>query len=133
MSIKMPPPPNTAPQGSRVWKEWYTKLQAILADTAGLAWALVDKTGSALSDLAIRPHSALTTILGTGAFHVSSTEATTVTSLNTRGIIDLKSKSGAPNSTDIPASQWAIYKDTSSGVVKLWVNDAGTLKSVTLT
>jgi len=133
MPIKIPPPPNVAQQGTRVWKEWYTKLQTILASTSGLAWALVDKTGSALADIAIRPHSALTTVIGTGAYHISSTEATAVTALSSRGIVDMKSKSGAPTASDIPASQWAIYKDTSGGTVKLWVNDAGTLKSVTLT
>ena len=38
-----------------------------------------------------------------------------------------------PTTTDVYVNTWAIYKNTGSGVVKLWVNDAGTLKSVTLT
>ena len=44
----------------------------------------------------------------------------------------LNSKASDPTSTDIPAAHSAIFKNTGSGIVKLWVNDGGTLKSVTL-
>jgi hypothetical protein len=54
---------------------------------------------------------------------------------NTTGVsggLTLKSKAGAPTTTDIPAGQSAIYKNTTLGTVSLWVNDGGTMKSVTL-
>jgi len=38
-----------------------------------------------------------------------------------------------PSNTNISAGEWAIYKNTSTGTVKLWTNDGGTMKSVTLT
>lgn len=34
--------------------------------------------------------------------------------------------------TGIPPGAWALVKNTSSGVLKLWANDGGTLKSITL-
>jgi hypothetical protein len=43
------------------------------------------------------------------------------------------SKAGAPTATDIPAGTWAIYKDTTGGTLKIYANDGGTIKSVTLT
>ena len=45
----------------------------------------------------------------------------------------LMSKSGNPSTGDIPSGRFAVYKNTSTNTVKLWVNDGGTLKSVTLT
>lgn len=37
-----------------------------------------------------------------------------------------------PTTSDIPPGQWRVWKNTSTGAVKLWVNDAGTLKSVAI-
>jgi len=37
-----------------------------------------------------------------------------------------------PTTTDLGSNTWAIYKNTTSGTVKLWVNDGGTMKSVAL-
>ncbi len=48
------------------------------------------------------------------------------------GLPKMRSKAGAPTASDIPASRYAVYKNTSDNSVKLWVNDGGTLKSVTL-
>jgi hypothetical protein len=112
--------------------DWFNQLQRLLSSADGVAWGQIDKTGSSLADLAVRLHSSLTGVQGTGSTHVSTAEGVTVTALNSRGIIDMKSKAGAPTTTDIPASQWAIYKDTGAGTVRLWVNDGGVLKSVAL-
>lgn len=38
-----------------------------------------------------------------------------------------------PGIAGVPNGTWAVWKNTTSGVVKLWVNDGGVLKSVTLT
>lgn len=37
-----------------------------------------------------------------------------------------------PTTADIPLGCWAVWKDTSGGTVKIYYNDAGTLKSVAL-
>lgn len=130
--MALSPPPNQAEPGTPIWNTWFTKLQQTLSSVNGIAWSLVDKTGSNLSDLANRTHAMVTGIQGTGSNHVSSAENTTVTALNDRGIINLKSKAGLPTATEIPASQWAIYKNTNDNKVYLVVNDGGTLKKVEL-
>lgn len=40
---------------------------------------------------------------------------------------------GIPNTTEIPAGYWGIYKDSSGGTLKIYANDNGTIKSVALT
>jgi hypothetical protein len=97
MAIIIPPPPTNAQQGDRVWTDWYVKLQQILSSTAGIAWALVDKTGSALSDLASRNHSELTSIAGTGVNHISNGEAAVVTAVTASGHQGLASINGTGN------------------------------------
>lgn len=37
-----------------------------------------------------------------------------------------------PGTTGVPNGTWSIWKNTTSGVVKLWVNDGGVMKSVTI-
>ena len=44
-----------------------------------------------------------------------------------------KTKVGIPTTTDILNGNWAVYKDSSGGSIKLYANDGGTIKSVTLT
>ena len=38
-----------------------------------------------------------------------------------------------PGTSGVPSGTWSIWKNTTSGVVKLWVNDGGVMKSVTIT
>jgi len=38
-----------------------------------------------------------------------------------------------PGAAGVPSGTWSIWLNTSSGVLKLWANQSGTLKSVTLT
>jgi hypothetical protein len=37
-----------------------------------------------------------------------------------------------PTTTDVPSTRCRVIKNTTTGVVKLWLNDGGTLKSVTI-
>lgn len=39
------------------------------------------------------------------------------------------SMAGNPTTAEVPRNQWAIYKNTTTGVVSIWVNDEGTMKS----
>ena len=43
-----------------------------------------------------------------------------------------RTKAGDPIAAEVPAGQSQIWKNTTSGAVKLWYNDAGTMKSTTL-
>lgn len=47
-------------------------------------------------------------------------------------IFTFHAKSGDPTTTDIPDGYAGFFKDTGSGLKKLWMNDGGTLVSVTL-
>jgi hypothetical protein len=38
-----------------------------------------------------------------------------------------------PGTGGVPSGTWAVWKNTTSGIVKLWVNDGGIMKSVTIT
>jgi hypothetical protein len=64
MADSLPPPPTGADPGSFIWTSWYNSLYSLLTTAGTLAWSQVDKTGSNLSDLANRPHSALTSFQG---------------------------------------------------------------------
>jgi hypothetical protein len=48
-------------------------------------------------------------------------------------LLAVQSKSSDPTTSDIAASKAAVYKNTTTGLVKLWANDGGTMKSVLLT
>ena len=43
-----------------------------------------------------------------------------------------KIKAGVPVLADIPVGTWTMYKDSSGGTLKIYANDSGTLKSVSL-
>lgn len=51
---------------------------------------------------------------------------------NLSAVQNVRSKAGDPVSADLPSGQVGVWKNTSSGALKLWANDGGTLKSVTL-
>lgn len=38
-----------------------------------------------------------------------------------------------PGTAGVPSGTWAVWKNTTSGLVKVWANDGGVMKSVTLT
>lgn len=38
-----------------------------------------------------------------------------------------------PGVGGVPNGTWAVWKNTTSGIVKVWANDGGVMKSVTLT
>ncbi len=123
----LPPPPTRADNGSFAWTAWYNQLYALLSTTGSVSWSLVNKAGSSIADLQNHAHSLLANILGTGSYHVSQTEAARITA-----IYQINSKAGVPTTTDITAGNWAIYKDTTGGTLKLYANDGGTIKSVAL-
>lgn len=127
MAGRPPPPPVKSEPGSFAWGTWYNDLYNYLITTGLVAWSSVSKTGANLSDLPTREHASLQSVAGTGSSHLSTTEAARVTVTMT-----MQSSASDPTTANITASNWAIYKNTTSGLVKLWVNDAGTMRSVTI-
>lgn len=72
--MALPPAPiNVKDNTSFVWLEWYRQLRDFLNSSGSIAWSLVNKAGSNLSDLAIRNHSSLQSLLpvGTAGYHLS--------------------------------------------------------------
>lgn len=124
MATGLPPPPQRAESGDFAWIAWYNQLYQLLNTTGSVAWSLIDKAGSSIGDLQNKDHALLTNQLGGGSYHLSQNQYNKVAGFLT--------KAGDPTTSDIPAGQWAIYKNTTSGLVYLWVNDGGTLKKVQL-
>lgn len=101
----------------------HNSLTGLDGGTSGQYYHLTSAQYSALG-----AHNSLTGLQGGTSgeyYHLTSTQHTRAT-----GFI---SASGDPGTGDIAAGQWALYKNTTSGLLKLWANDAGTMKSVTLT
>jgi len=159
MAVILPPTPIGVPPGHSFWNDWYEKLRTVVNNGAiSVTWSNINFSGSTLSSIASRPHSALQSIQGggvgeyyhlTAAQHASlgvgnhndlntiqgggATERYHLTATQHGRVTTVLSLGADPTVAEIAASQWAIYKNTGSGVVKLWCNDGGTMKSVTLT
>jgi hypothetical protein len=126
-AFNLPPPPVRGQAGDFVWTAWQNNLYKSLSNPASITWTTVDKAGSSIADLANHDHALLTNQLGTGSYHMSSTEAARVTAA-----MSITSAAADPTTTNITAGNWALYKNTTSGLLKLWANDGGTMKSVLL-
>lgn len=50
-----------------------------------------------------------------------------------QGMNVVRESSADPTSTEIPRGTWSIWRNTTSGVVRVWTNVGGVLRSVTLT
>lgn len=127
MAGGLPPPPTRAAAGDFVWTAWYNELYKLLTKTGGVSWAQVDKAGSSIADLQNKNHNLLTPIQGG-----NSTERYHLTALQYNQATSVLSKSSDPGTSDILTGTWALYKNTTTGDVKLWANDGGTMKSVAL-
>jgi hypothetical protein len=135
MASILPPSPQGVPPGHAFWNVWYEQLRVIINSIASslVLWTNINFTGSKIQDIVTRDHNLLQAFQGGAAgeyYHLTAAEHATLT---TTGILTLYSKAGDPTTADVTASTAKLYKNTSSGAVKLWVNDAGTMKSVALT
>lgn len=91
MATTLPPAPINESPGSFAWQQWYLSLQAILTGTSGtIAWALVDKTGSNITDIASRDHNNLAAFQGGIAgerYHLTATQAGLLSSTQTANTV----------------------------------------------
>lgn len=86
MPVTLPPVPVGEKENSYLWTQWYLKLEQLLNSEDGVAWILVDKTGSSLADLATRNHSDLQSMQGGTSgerYHLTLTQHTSLTALPT--------------------------------------------------
>lgn len=91
--MSLPPAPiNVSNNNAFIWLEWYRKLRDFLSTSGNVPWAVVNKAGSNLSDLATRSHSSLQGLLpvGTAGHHLTKAlsgskthDFASVTSVNT--------------------------------------------------
>jgi len=156
MAGGLPPPPTRAASGDFAWTAWYNQLYTLLSTSGSVSWSLVNKAGSSIADLVTRSHNLLTGFQGgttneyyhlTAAQHaglgagnhndlLSKQGGTTneyyhwtATDYTNRVTQVTKTKAGAPTTSDITAGNWAIYKDTTAGTIKIYANDGGTIKA----
>lgn len=132
MAGGIPPPPTKAESGDFLWIDWYNKLNNLLNTTGSVGWNLINFSGSSLGDLQTRNHEQLNAIQGgtTGEhYHLTQAQWSAYTNPFVNNMI---SQSSDPTTSQLTASKYNVYKNTTTNVVKLWVNDGGTLKSVTL-
>jgi len=132
MASILPPSPQGVPPGHSFWNAWYEQLRTIVNNiaTSLVLWTNINFSGSKIQDIVSRDHNQLTSIQGGGGgnyYHLSLSQLSIV------GSLTLNSKSTDPTTSDVAASTAMLYKNTTSSTVKLWVNDGGTMKSVTLT
>lgn len=159
MAILLPPVPTGSPPGSGFWNDWYEKLRNIVNTGAiVISWSSINFSGSSITDIVSRAHNNLQSIQGGAAgeyYHLTAaqhaalsagphnslssiqgggaTERYHLTLTQHNRATTVISKAGLPGTGDIAAGEWAVYKDTTGGTVRLWSNDGGVMKSVTLT
>lgn len=67
---------------SAQWTRWIQQIQRILSFSGGIAWAIVNKAQSQLSDIETRTHAMLQSVLGTGDRHITAAENAEITALD---------------------------------------------------
>jgi hypothetical protein len=89
MASGLPPPPTRAASGDFAWTSWYNQLYTLLSTTGSVSWALVNKAGSSIADLATKNHNLLTSMQGGTSgqyYHLTAAEHTYLSNIvNTFG------------------------------------------------
>lgn len=129
-----PPPADFTPDNQWAWMDFYKNIRDTINTASIVTWANLDFSGSNLTDLVTRNHNDLNNVQGGAAGDRNHLTTAQVTSLADIGVyLTMHSKASDPVVGDITAGTAKLYKNTGTSAVKLWVNDGGTLKSVTLT
>lgn len=90
--VKVPPPP-LGSKDDNSWNAWYLSIKAALNRLgSSLTWALLDFTGSNLTDIATRSHQDLQNLQGgstTERYHLTSSQASAIATFNNTSWTDL--------------------------------------------
>ena len=129
MADILPPAPVNDPPSSYGWIDWYVKLVSFVNSQSNISWASINKAGSNLTDIVTRLHNDLQTVQG-GA--VGDRQHLTTAQLNAVGNLVTVTSTVDPTTSDIASGNGKLWKNTTSGQLKLWANDGGTMKSVLL-
>jgi len=90
MAEILPPFPVDSEPNSYSRIDWYLKLRTLLNSVNSVAWAVIDKSGSNITDIQTRNHNDLQNVQGGGAserYHLTSAQHTETTSArSTRGV-----------------------------------------------
>ncbi len=129
MPERLPPNPKGVQANHGYFQDWYDKVRKTINDSSiSILWSNINFSGSNLTDLSTRLHNNLQGNQGgaAGEFnHLKNSDYTKV--LNLYKIQQLNTN---PTVDIIPEGQWQIYKNTVSGELRIWANDAGVLRSV---
>lgn len=131
-NIIPPAPSDFNPDNQYQWVEFYRRVREAINTAANVTWANLDFSGSNITSIVTRRHRDLQDLQGGAAGDYQHLTTTQLNSLSGIGSLVLNSKASDPVAADITAGTAKLYKNTSTSAVKLWVNDGGTLKSVTL-
>jgi hypothetical protein len=129
MADILPPAPVNDPPSSYGWIDWYVKLVSFVNSQSNISWASINKAGSNLTDLVTRLHNDLQTVQGGAA---GDRQHLTTAQLNAVGNLVTVTSTVDPTTSDIASGNGKLWKNTTSGQLKLWANDGGTMKSVLL-
>ena len=159
MAVILPPQPIGVPPDSGLWNDWYQKLRDLINNGAvTVTWSNINFIGSNITSIVNRAHNNLQSIQGGTAgeyYHLTAAQYSALTAGPHNNLSGLQggttnqyyhltqnqhtkltsfiSQASDPTTSDISSGTWALYKNTTSGDLKLWANDGGTLKSVILT
>jgi len=136
MADILPPFPVDSEPNSYSRIDWYLKLRNLLNSVNSVAWAVVDKAGSNLTDIQTRNHNDLQNVQGGGAserYHLNAAQHTETTNArSSRGIdttddvvIDLATKGLVLKDTQGTPHYWRV---TISTLGALTTTDLGTTK-----
>ena len=129
MADILPPAPVNDPPSSYGWIDWSVKLVSFVNSQSNISWASINKAGSNLTDLVTRLHNDLQTVQGGAA---GDRQHLTTAQLNAVGNLVTVTSTVDPTTSDIASGNGKLWKNTTSGQLKLWANDGGTMKSVLL-
>jgi hypothetical protein len=132
MADILPPAPVNSPMTSFAWTDWFVKLVFFVNSQTNILWSSINKAGANLTDLPTRLHNDLQTVQGGAAGDRQHLTTAQVGSLSNIGILLTTTSTIDPVLADISAGTAKLWKNTTSGQVRLWTNDGGTLKSVQL-
>lgn len=159
MAVILPPQPIGVPPDSPFWNDWYEKLRQIVnTGTITVLWSNINFSGSNITSIANRAHNNLQSLQGGTAgeyYHLTAAQYAALTAGPHNNLTGLQggtagqyyhltqnqhtkltsfiSQSADPSTGDVTSGTWAVYKNTTSGEVRLWANDGGVMKSVLLT